>query len=109
MSHSVSRRDALKQVMLLLGAAAAVRPSQSVHAAELPHLEPTDPAAKGLGYTHDAKSVNAKAFPTYKPGSICSNCSQFQAAASQAWGPCGVFPGKLVNANGWCQAYVKKA
>ena len=109
MSHSVSRRDALKQVMLLLGAAAAVRPGQSAHAAaDLPHLDASDPNAKALGYRDDAKSVDAKAFPVYKPGSLCSNCLQFQGAAGQPYGPCSIFAGKAVNANGWCQVYVKK-
>jgi High potential iron-sulfur protein len=109
MSQSYSRRDALKQVVLLLGAAAAARPGQSVHAADLPHLDPGDPTAKALGYTDSAKAVDPKAFPTFKPGSACSNCMQFQGAAGQAYGPCTIFAGKAVNANGWCQVYVKKA
>jgi hypothetical protein len=94
--------------MLLLGAAAAVRPGQSAHAADLPHLDPSDPTAKALGYGDDAKKVDAKAFPMYKAGSTCSNCLQFQGAAGQPYGPCSIFAGKAVNANGWCQVYVKK-
>jgi hypothetical protein len=109
MSESVSRREALKQVVLLLGAAAAVRPGQSVQAADLPHLDPSDPTAKALNYTDDAKKVDAKAQPMYKPGSLCSNCMQYQGKAGDAWGPCSIFAGKQVNANGWCQVYVKKA
>jgi len=109
MTQSVSRRDALKQVMLLMGAAATVRSVESAHAADLPHLDPTDPTAKALGYTNDAKSVDAKAFAMYKPGSLCSNCMQFQGKAGDAWGPCSIFAGKQVAANGWCQVYVKKA
>jgi hypothetical protein len=109
MSQSISRRDALKQVALLLGAAAAVRPGQSVQAADLPHIDPSDPTAKSLGYTNDSKGVDAKAFPMYKPGSACNNCMQFQGKAGDAWGPCSIFAGKQVNANGWCQVYVKKA
>jgi hypothetical protein len=93
MTHSVSRRDALKQVVLLLGVAATARPGQSVQAAaDLPHLDPNDPMAKSLNYTDNAKGVDPKAMPMYKPGSACSNC----------------FAGKAVNANGWCQVYVKK-
>ncbi len=109
MTQSVSRRDALKQVMLLMGAAATVRSVESAQAADLPHLDPTDPTAKALGYTNDAKSVDAKAFAMYKPGSLCSNCMQFQGKAGDAWGPCSIFAGKQVAANGWCQVYVKKA
>jgi len=109
MSQSVTRRDALKQVALLLGAAAVVQPGQQARAADLPHLDPADPTAKSLGYVNDAKSVDAKAFPTYKAGAVCSNCGQFKGKAGDAWGPCNIFAGKVVNANGWCQAYVKKA
>jgi hypothetical protein len=110
MSQSVSRRDALKQVMLMLGAAAAVRTGQSAYAAaDLPHLDASDPNAKALGYHDDAKSVDAKAFPAYKPGSACNNCQQFTGTAGQPYGPCSIFAGMAVNANGWCQVYVKKA
>lgn len=109
MTEFVSRRAALKNVMLMLGAVAVARPGQSVHAADLPHLDPTDPTAKALGYTADAKGVDAKAFPMFKAGSACSNCLQFQGKATDAWAPCSIFAGKLVNANGWCQVYVKKA
>jgi hypothetical protein len=109
MSHSYSRRDALKQVVLMLGAAAAIRPGQNAYAADLPHLDAADPTAKALGYTDNAKAVDAKAFPTYKAGSACNNCMQFQGTAGQAFGPCSIFAGKAVNANGWCTVYVKKA
>jgi hypothetical protein len=109
MSDHVSRRDALKKVVLMLGAVAIVRPGQIVHAADLPHLDPADPTAKSLGYTPDAKSIDAKAFPQFKAGSACNNCMQFQGKAGDAWGPCSIFAGKQVNANGWCQVYVKKA
>jgi hypothetical protein len=109
MTQPVSRRDALKQVVLLMGAAAAVRSVGSAHAADLPHLDASDPTAKALGYTDNAKGVDAKAFPMYKPGSACNNCMQFQGKASDAFGPCSIFAGKAVNANGWCQVYVKKA
>ena len=109
MTQSVSRRDALKQVMLLMGVAATVRPGQSARAADLPHLDPSDPTAKSLGYTPDAKTVDAKTYAMFKPGSACNNCMQFQGKAGDAWGPCTIFAGKQVNANGWCQVYVKKA
>jgi len=109
MSDYVSRRDALKKVVLVLGAVAVARPGQRVHAADLPHLDPADPTAKALGYTSDAKNVDAKAFPMFKAGSVCSNCMQYQGKAGDAWGPCSIFAGKQVDANGWCQVYVKKA
>ena len=103
---SHSRRDALKQFVMLCGAAGALRSAQ---AAELPHLTPTDPTAQALGYHDDAKTVDAKQFTTYQPGQMCSTCLQLQGNAGDAWRPCNIFAGKLVNANGWCKVWVKKA
>jgi len=109
MSHSFSRRDALKGIALVVGAAGAVRSIPEAAAADAPHLSPTDPTAQALHYTEDAKSVDAKAFPSKTGDQRCANCLQFQAKATDAWGPCNIFAGKQVNANGWCQVWVKKA
>jgi hypothetical protein len=76
---------------------------------ELPHLAENDPQAQALGYKHDAKQVDRKKFANYQPGQLCSNCQQFQAKGKEQWAPCAIFPGKSVNANGWCSAWVKKA
>ncbi|HTT41682.1 MAG TPA: high-potential iron-sulfur protein [Steroidobacteraceae bacterium] len=109
MSHPFSRRDALKGIALVVGAAGAVRSIPQAAAADAPHLSPTDPTAQALHYTDNAKSVDAKAFPTFTPDQRCANCLQFQGKAGDAWGPCNIFAGKAVNANGWCQVWVKKA
>jgi len=106
---SHSRRDALKQFVLLCGAAGALHTSRSAQAAELPHLGPTDPTARAVAYHESAKTVDAKQFPSYQPGQLCRNCVQPQGNAAAVWRPCNVFPGKLVNANGWCNLWAKKA
>jgi hypothetical protein len=108
-SMSPSRRDALKQLLLWCGAAGALRVNRSAHAAELPHLLPGDPTAVALAYHDDARTVDAKQFPTYQPGQMCSTCLQLQGNPADAWRPCNIFAGKLVNANGWCKVWVKKA
>jgi|SRR5579863_2587688 len=106
----ISRREALKQVVLLCGAAGVLAPIlEAQAAADLPHLTPDDPTAKALGYHDDAKTVDSKEFATYKPNQTCSTCQQLQGTAGQPWRPCSIFPGKAVNANGWCQVWVKKA
>jgi High potential iron-sulfur protein len=106
---SHSRRDALKQFVMLCGAAGVMQASRSAQAADATHLTPTDPAAQALAYHEDAKTVDAKQFPTYQPGQMCSTCLQLQGNAGDAYRPCNIFPGKLVNANGWCKVWVKKA
>jgi high potential iron-sulfur protein len=108
MSESFSRRDALKGFAILAGAAGAWRSIPEARAADVPHLTAADPTAVALGYHEDAKKVDAKAFPTYQPTQSCTNCLQLQGNAGDAWRPCNLFPGKLVNSNGWCKVWVKK-
>lgn len=74
----------------------------------MPRLEESDTTAVALGYRHDAALVDAAKSPTYKAGQACNNCLQYQGAAGDAWGGCGLFPGKLVNASGWCRGYVAR-
>ena len=109
MSQSFSRRDALKGIALVVGAASAVRSIQPAHADAPAHLSPSDPTAQALNYTENAKGVDPKAFPTYQPGQMCSTCMQLQGNAGDPYRPCNIFAGKLVNANGWCKVWVKKA
>jgi hypothetical protein len=110
MSQSFSRRDALKGIALVVGAAGAMSRVREAHAADpLPHLGPSDPTAQALAYHEDAKSVSAKDFSTYQAGQMCSTCAQLQGNPGDPWRPCAIFPGKLVNANGWCKVWVKKA
>lgn len=78
-------------------------------AAAPPRVEESDPTAVALGYRHDATKVDPKKFPKYQPGQICANCALYQGKASDPWAPCPALAGKLVNAKGWCTAWVKKA
>lgn len=111
MSHSLTRRDALKSLGLLVGTAtaAAALPGRSPQAAEaLPHLSPSDPTAAALGYHDSAQTVDVKAFPTFKSNQRCDDCLQLQGKAGDTWRPCNLFPGKLVNAGGWCRVWTAK-
>jgi hypothetical protein len=67
------------------------------------------PQAVALGYKHDASKVDKKKFANFKDGETCANCLHFTGKAGDPWGPCALFPGKQVNAKGWCSAWVKKA
>lgn len=72
-----------------------------LRAADLPHLDTSDPTAKALGYVEDASSTtNAK----HKAGDACANC-QFYSGAPTGYGPCQVFTGKSVSAKGWCASH----
>jgi hypothetical protein len=117
MKDLLSRREALKGLalgagtLLVAGAAAAeaAKPAATpAPAAALPHVAAGDPMAMALAYVESAKSVDAKKFPTYKPEQKCANCLQSKGKDGDAWAPCNLFPGKLVNSQGWCKAYVPK-
>ena len=64
-------------------------------ASDRPKLDPEDSAAKALGYVHRAPN----------PSKRCGDCQLYKGSGSAEWGPCSVFPGKLVNARGWCSAW----
>lgn len=75
-------------------------------AEDMPKLSEDDPQAKGLKYTHDASTVDS---PMRKEGAICANCMHWQADQETTWGGCAIFPGKAVNKDGWCTAWVAKS
>ncbi|MBA1147617.1 high-potential iron-sulfur protein [Ectothiorhodospiraceae bacterium WFHF3C12] len=77
----------------------------SAHAQDLPKLALDDPQAKALQYVHDA----SKAGDARQEGADCANCQLYQGGADSEWGKCSIFPGKLVNAQGWCTAWAPKA
>jgi hypothetical protein len=103
MSHS-NRRIFLLHMAVAGTALAATRAE-----AQAAKLDEKDPQAVGLGYMADASKVDAKKYPQAGKDKKCSGCALFQGKAGEAWGPCGIFPGKQVNANGWCSAWQKKA
>ena len=101
-----SRRRFLKVAAGTTAAAAVLGGlPRFARAADLPHVTDADPTAKALGYVEDAsKTTN----PKHKPGANCSNC-QFYSGGPSGYGPCALFPGKSVNAKGWCVSHSPKA
>ena len=112
----LSRRQALKGLalgagtLLVAGAAAAdaAKPAGAAAPAAMPHVAANDPMAMALSYVESAKTVDPKKFPNYKPEQKCANCLQSKGKDGDAWVGCNLFPGKMVNAQGWCKAYVPK-
>ncbi|MBC8750103.1 MULTISPECIES: high-potential iron-sulfur protein [Paraburkholderia] len=68
-----------------------------------------DPTAQALGYKMDASKVDKTKSPRYQAGQTCANCQLYQGKPGSTNGPCPTYGGKLVDAKGWCNAYVKKA
>jgi High potential iron-sulfur protein len=109
LENKIARRALLKGALASLAAIPVLGLSSQAVAAGAGNVDPNDAQAKGLGFVLDASKVDAKTHTTYKPGQKCQNCTLFQGKATDAAGPCGIFGGKNVPANGWCQAYAKKA
>jgi hypothetical protein len=98
------RRTLLKSALAALAAIPVVTAVGTAEAAPMPKVDINDPIAKSLGYAPDTSKVDDKVRATHKADQKCSNCVQFQAANSG----CNLFPGKSVEANGWCTAWSKK-
>ncbi len=103
MTDLVSRRQMLFLTLLAGSAGAAWADTPP------PKVNEKDSTAAALGYASDAKRVDKKAYPMYQAGSSCSNCSWYQGKAGDpAGGPCTFFPGKNVDANGWCRMWAAR-
>ena len=70
-------------------------------------VDENSPMAKSLGYVNDA----TKADQGRRGGAdrFCHTCQLYTGKAGDQWGPCSLFQGQLVNDNGWCSAWAKKA
>lgn len=80
---------------------------RTANATDLPQLDESDGTAKALGYVHDATTVDLSTRGA--ADRICRSCRFYTEPASETWGPCTLFPGKSVNANGWCKSWITRA
>lgn len=93
-----------RQFVTFMGAAtvavpvAAVMTSLPSQAADMEMVDETSAAAMNWEY----KAVSAVA------EQHCNNCALYQGEASAAGGPCPLFPGTNVHAEGWCKAWAQK-
>jgi len=97
MDRTITRRALLKG-SLVAGAlvpVAGLFVSGNAHA-DLPPLDPNDPAARGRDYV--TKSAKSDAY--------CGNCALYKKAGD-ATGSCSLFAGKSVAFAGWCSGWVK--
>jgi CxxC motif-containing protein len=72
----------------------------------LPLVDPNDPVAKAVKYVEDAKkSADSK-------GNACASCGFYakkEVRNGKEVGTCTIFAGKLVQGQGWCGSWNKKA
>lgn len=104
----IARRQFI-QLSAVAAAGCLVRPGTEARAADMPKLTEDDPVGQSMKYTHDASSVDPATRANPAPDQSCANCALVEGADGDAWRPCKIFPGKLVNANGWCAVWAPKA
>ena len=102
-SHESRRRFVKISVVGLAAAPFAALLSGAAQAVDA--VSESDPTAAALGYKMDATKASNRKDNT----AVCGNCSLYSGSSGASTGPCSVFGGKLVNAKGWCTAWVKKA
>lgn len=95
----MKRRDFLK--LSAAGAGASLIPVKLLHAQEggQEKLSPEDPQAQALEYVHET--------PT--EGQRCDNCIHAKGDLDREWIGCNIFPGKQVNAAGWCNVWAARS
>lgn len=108
MKHEFSkpRRLVLQRSALGLVALAAGLPWGRTRATEhLPRVSEDDSTARQLKYVHDASEAGA----ARDGDAYCYNCRFFKGDRDTPWAGCDLFPGKLVNGQGWCNAWAAKS
>ncbi len=107
-SSSCSRRRFLRGTVTAAMAApfVAVLTLRRAHAADLTPVPLDNPTVLALAYTEDASE--AAELSNYREGSLCANCQFFGTLEANGRGPCSLFPGFSVQANGWCSAWAAK-
>ena len=103
----IARRKFI-QLSAVAAAGYLIRPDGEAYAQDLPQLTEDDPMAVALKYTHDAGSVDAASRLQPAAEQNCANCAQLTGNEGDAWRPCNIFVGKVVNSNGWCSVWVPK-
>lgn len=104
----IARRQFI-QLSAVAAAGCMLRPGQEANAQDMPKIDESDPIAQSLKYVHDSSAVDPAQRANPAAEQNCSNCALVQGADGDAWRPCQIFPGKLVNANGWCSVWAPKA
>lgn len=72
-------------------------------------VSPTEPQAAALGYVAMSSQADQAKYPAHSKSQNCAGCALYTGAAGAAAGPCSIFGGRQVSAQGWCSAWAKKA
>lgn len=102
-TRNIDRRTFVKVTASSLAAIPLIVNAQD----ESNRLAEDDPMAVALGYKEVSSEVDGQKYANHDDKQLCSGCSLYVDGAD-GWGPCAIFPGKVVAADGWCTAYAAK-
>lgn len=101
----MNRRNFIKNTTISLSGLALLKISaQSSQAVAAELVSTTDSMAVSLKYVEDATKAKTRT----NEDAICANCQFYSGASKRDAGPCSLFSGKDVKANGWCTAWSAK-
>jgi len=106
--NNIGRRKFI-QLSVAMAAGGLVAGNRNAYASDLPQLSEDDAMAKSMRYTHDASTIDASTRPNSAEHQVCENCALIQGNDGETWRPCQIFPGKAVNAQGWCSVWAPQA
>ncbi len=104
----IARRQFI-QLSAVAAAGCFINPGRDAVAGDLPQVAEDDQNAIAYKYTHDASTVDPATRNRPEPEQNCANCVLIQGNDGDTWRPCQIFPGKTVNAAGWCMVWAPKA
>jgi hypothetical protein len=70
-------------------------------------LHADNPVARSLLYYPNTRDVPADhpLAARHSPEQKCADCIHLRGVAGEQVRPCPIFPGRLVNVNGWCSVW----
>ena len=110
--QTINRRNFLKMGLKAGGGALALS-AIPIHLVAAEEVAESEPLAQAMGYKLDASTVDTAKFPKRagEAGAtqFCNNCALYAGKAEDATAPCSIFQNRLVQGNGWCNAWVAKS
>ena len=105
----LTRRNVLKAATLLTPAALAISGCATMQREPKPTVRSDDPVARAVLFYPNSNNVpaNHPLAATHQPSQTCATCVHVRGKAGDNPRKCPTFPGRLINAEGWCSLWAK--
>lgn len=105
----LTRRTVLKAATLLTPTAFAISGCATMQREPKLTVHSDDPVARAVLYYPNSNNVptNHPLAATHQPSQTCATCVHVRGKAGDNPRKCPTFPGRLINAEGWCSLWAK--